>query len=117
LRKNIAGRCLQGYLWFDSKSITKVFNTVDWSFLLEVFKKMGYGARLLACIYAILSTASTSVLLNGTPGTRVANRRGLRQRDPLSPIFSLLVMEVLHFALEKATQQGHLVPLAAFGLR
>jgi hypothetical protein len=67
---------------------------------------------------ALLSTAPTHVLLNGTPGTRMANRHGLRQGDPpLSPQLFILVMEVLHFALEKATQQGHLAPLAASGLR
>jgi hypothetical protein len=64
--------------------ITKAFDTVDWSFLLEVLRKMRFGARLLECIYALLSTASTSVLLNGSPRTRVANRRGLRQGDPLA---------------------------------
>jgi hypothetical protein len=47
--------------------ITKFFNTVDWSFLLEVLRKMGFGARLLPCIYALLSTASTHVLMNGSP--------------------------------------------------
>jgi hypothetical protein len=78
---------------------------------------MGFGARLLACICALLSTTSTRVLLNGTLGTRVPNRRGLRQGDPLSPQLFILVMEVLYFALEKATQQGHLAPLAASGLR
>jgi mannosylglycoprotein endo-beta-mannosidase len=59
-------------------NITKAFNMVDWSFMLEVLRKMIFGARLLKCIYALLSTASTCVLLNGSPRTRVANRRGLR---------------------------------------
>jgi hypothetical protein len=69
--------------------ITKAFDTVDWSFLLEILKKMGFSTRLLACICALLSTAPTRVLLNGTPGTRMANRHGLRQGDPLSlPSFS-----------------------------
>jgi hypothetical protein len=43
------------------------FDTVDWSFLLEVLRKMGFRARLLACIYALLSTASTRVLLIRSP--------------------------------------------------
>jgi hypothetical protein len=35
---------------------------------------------------------------------------------PLSPQLFILVMEALHFALEKATQLGHLAPLADTGL-
>jgi mannosylglycoprotein endo-beta-mannosidase len=98
-------------------NITKAFDTVDWSFLLEVLRNMGFGERLLACICALLSTASTRVLLNGSPGARITNRRGLRQGDPLSPQLFILVMEVLHYALEKATQEGHLAHLAVSGLR
>jgi hypothetical protein len=96
--------------------ITKAFDTVDWSFLLEVLRKMGFGHRILACICALLLTASTRVLLNGSPGSRVANRCGLRQGDPLSPQLFILVMEVLHHMLEKATQAGQLAPLAGTGL-
>jgi hypothetical protein len=90
--------------------ITKAFDTVDWSFLLEVLRKMGFGERLLACICALLSTASTRVLLNGSPRARVPNRCGLRQRDHLSHQLFILVMEVLHYALEKATKRGTLPP-------
>jgi hypothetical protein len=97
--------------------ITKAFDTVNWSFLLEVLRKMGFGDRLLACICALLSTASTRVLLNGSPRARVANRRGLRQGDPLSPQLFILIMEVLHFMLERATQEGQLAPLVDTGLR
>jgi hypothetical protein len=58
--------------------ITKAFDTVDWSFLLEVLRKMGFGERLLACICALLLTTSTHVLLDGSPGACVPNRHGLR---------------------------------------
>jgi hypothetical protein len=88
--------------------ITKAFDTLDWSFLLEVLRKMGFGARLLACICTLLSTASTRVLLNGSPGARLANKRGLRQWDPIYPQFFILVMEVLHFTLEKGPPAAHL---------
>ncbi|KAM0836416.1 hypothetical protein ACQ4PT_062357 [Festuca glaucescens] len=97
--------------------ITKAFDTVEWSFLIEVLRRLGFGERVLACICALLSTASTRVLLNGTPGSRIANRRGLRQGDPLSPQLFILIMEILHLMIEKASSEGLLTPLAASGLR
>ena len=72
---------------------------------------------LLATICALLSSASTKVLLNGHPGGKIFNRRGLRQGDPLSPQLFILVMEVLHLLIERATACGLLTPLAEMGLR
>jgi hypothetical protein len=96
--------------------ITKAFDTVEWPFLIEVLRRLGFGERILSCICALLSTASTRVLLNGCPGSRIANRRGLRQGDPLSQLF-ILIMEVLHLMIEKASAVGLLAPLASSGLR
>ncbi|KAM0911172.1 hypothetical protein ACQ4PT_013675 [Festuca glaucescens] len=97
--------------------ITKAFDMVDWSFLIDVLRKLGFGERLLACFCALLSTASTRVLLNGTPGSRIANRRGLRQGDPLSLQLFILLMEVLHLMIQKASSEGLLTPLTPTGLR
>ena len=97
--------------------ITKAFDTVSWAFLLEVLRKMGFGDLLLATICALLSSASTRVLLNGHPGGKIFNRRGLRQGDPLSPQLFILIMEVLHLLIERATACGLLSPLADTGLR
>jgi hypothetical protein len=46
-------------------------------------------------VSALLSSASTKVLLNGVPGDRVCHAHSLRQGDPLSLMLFLLVMEVL----------------------
>jgi hypothetical protein len=97
--------------------ITKAFDTVDWALLLEVLRKIGFGERVLTVICALLSTATTRVLLNGTPGARIANRRGLRQGDPLSPQLFVLIMEILHLMIQKAADERLLTPLAQIGLR
>ncbi|XP_010229472.1 uncharacterized protein LOC104581962 [Brachypodium distachyon] len=89
--------------------ITKAFNTVDWAFFLEVLERRGFGPRFRAWICGLLSTATTRVLLNGILGDSIVHRRGLWQGDPLSPMFFILVMDVLHSMLEKAAEVGLLV--------
>jgi hypothetical protein len=65
--------------------ITKAFDTVDWAFLLEVLKKLGFGHKWITMVCGLLGSASTRVVVNGAAGGLIYNRRGLRQGDPLSP--------------------------------
>jgi hypothetical protein len=58
--------------------ITKAFDTVSWAFLLELLEHMGFSRRWRDWISALLSTASTKILLNGRPGSRIYHARGLR---------------------------------------
>jgi hypothetical protein len=62
--------------------IAKAFDTVDWTFLLAILKHMGFSRRWLDWISLMLSTASTKVVVNGSPGRRICHARGLRQGDP-----------------------------------
>ena len=58
--------------------ISKAFDSVSWSFLLEVMSKVGFGQRWWDLICLILSTSSTQVLVNGEPGGTIYHHRGLR---------------------------------------
>lgn len=91
--------------------IAKAFDTVAWTFLLEVLQHMGFGQRWRNWISAVLSTASTKILLNGRPGRRICHARGLRQGDPLSPMLFVIVMEVLNHFLHWVEQRGYLTPV------
>lgn len=43
----------------------------------------------------IMRTRTSSVLLNGVPGKVFQCKRGVRQRDPLSPLLFVLVANIL----------------------
>jgi hypothetical protein len=91
--------------------IAKAFDTVSWTFLLDVLRHMGFGQRWRDWISAILSTSSTKILLNGRPGRRICHARGLRQGDPLSLMLFVLVMEVLNRFLHWVKERQLLSPL------
>ncbi|WVZ89347.1 hypothetical protein U9M48_035768 [Paspalum notatum var. saurae] len=92
--------------------ISKAFDSVSWPFLIEVLRQLGFGQRWCNLMCLLLSTSSTRILVNGTPGELVLHRRGLRQGDPLSPMLFILVMEVLNALVLKASRQNLLQPLA-----
>jgi hypothetical protein len=91
--------------------IAKAFDSLDWTFLLDVLKQLGFSRRWLNWISLILSTASTKIILNSSPGRRICHVRGLRQGDPLSPLLFVLAMEALNALIKKAVSIRVLEPL------
>lgn len=72
--------------------ISKAFNLVSWSFLLDMLQHLGFDRNWCNLISLLLSTSSTRILVNGEPGEYIS----LRQGDPLSPMLFILVMEALN---------------------
>jgi hypothetical protein len=50
--------------------ISKAFDSLAWSFLLEILLKLGFSTRWCNWISVLLSTASSRILLNGVLGHR-----------------------------------------------
>jgi hypothetical protein len=88
--------------------IAKAFDNLRWDFLLEVLHHMGFGTRWCSWVSILLSTASTSVLLNGSRGSWFKHFTGLRQGNPLSPMLFILAMEPPQKMFDLATREGGL---------
>lgn len=89
----------------------KAFDSIAWPFLIEVLLHIGFPRRWVNWITILLSSASTKVLVNGKAGRRIAHARGLRQRDPISPMLFVIVMEALNSLFTEADRRLVLTPL------
>ena len=86
--------------------IEKTYDNVDWSFLLTTMQKMGFGEKWIGWIKWCISTASFSVLVNGTSTGFFQSSRGLTQGDPLSPYLFVIAMGVFSSFLKRVVDGG-----------
>ena len=82
-------------------NIAKVYDHICWDFILMVLEKMGFRSRWLQWIKWCISTATFSVLVNGSPVGFFRSIRGLRQGDPLSPYLFVIDMEVFSWLIHR----------------
>lgn len=86
--------------------IKKAFDTIDWSFLLNVLKAFGFGDQFCSWIEVILKSAKVSFFVNGKPVGFLSCKRGVRQGDPLSPLLFYLAKEVLRRGISALVSSG-----------
>jgi hypothetical protein len=50
---------------------TKAFDTIEHMIILQMMQQLGFNAKWIGWVKQILSTSTTSVLLNGVPGKNI----------------------------------------------
>jgi hypothetical protein len=84
----------------------KAFDMIEHDAILQMLGHYGFDERFIGWISSILSTGTSSVLLNGVPGKTFHCRRGLRQRDPLSSLLYVATADLLKSVINKACQMN-----------
>jgi hypothetical protein len=91
----------------------KAFDKVEHEVIIRVMRLKGFPERCIKWVNDILSSGTSSLLLNGVPGKVFHCRRGIRQGDPLSPLLFVLAADLLQSLINKAKDMGLLrVPYA-----
>lgn len=70
--------------------IKKAFDTMDWSFILQVLQSFGFNDIFYNWVKVILHSAKLSISVNGHAVGYFSCKRGVRQGDPLSPLLFCL---------------------------
>nr|GEZ86872.1 arginine repressor C-terminal-like domain-containing protein [Tanacetum cinerariifolium]GEZ86880.1 arginine repressor C-terminal-like domain-containing protein [Tanacetum cinerariifolium]GEZ87626.1 arginine repressor C-terminal-like domain-containing protein [Tanacetum cinerariifolium] len=68
--------------------------------------QMGFGVKWRKWIYACLSSASVSILINSSPPKEFPMKRSLRQSDPLSSFLFLIVAENMQVMITDSCNKG-----------
>ena len=88
--------------------LEKAYDHVNWDFLIYLLRRCGFSEKWRHWIYFCVSSVRFSILVNGSPCGFFPSSRDIRQRDPLSPMLFVIVMEAFSRSIVKANGVGML---------
>jgi hypothetical protein len=92
--------------------MSKVYDRVEWNFLEEVMRRMGFANRWISLTMTCVRTVTYSMLINGQPYGKITSTLGLRQGDLRSPYFFISCAKGLSTTLNREDREGKITRLA-----
>lgn len=86
--------------------MVKAFDRVNWAHLEYMLHRFQFPANLIQILMKFVSTTSIAIKYNGGRTPYFKPSRGLRQKDPLSPLLFVLCMESLYAIINRDSIQG-----------
>lgn len=93
--------CAEQYIAIKT-DINKAYDRVEWNFLEEVMRKMGFSDIWIRWIMVCVRSVTFSIIINDSDYGSIQPSREIRQGDPLSPYLFLLCAETLSQMLYQA---------------
>ncbi|GKU93781.1 hypothetical protein SLEP1_g7347 [Rubroshorea leprosula] len=84
----------------------KAYDSVNWKFLDSMMSKFGFRPKWRSWIRECISSATVSILVNGSPTKEFQMEKGLRQGDPLAPFIFLMIVEAPNGLMLKAAEEN-----------
>jgi len=81
-------------------NLKKAFDSIYWNFLKDLLERLQFPPIFIRWTTMCFTTVSFTINLNGGTIGHFQGGRGLRQGDPLSPLFFVLTMEYFSRALQ-----------------
>jgi hypothetical protein len=74
---------------------TKAFDSLEWNFMLHTLKHFGFNESFINWVKTLYTDIQTCVMNNGWVSEMFKNKRGIRQKCPLSALLFVLSVEIM----------------------
>lgn len=85
---------------------TKAFDTIQHSAIIMILRAKVFNEKWISWIRSLLTSGSSSVLLNGVPGNHFKCNSDVRQGDPMSPLLFVLAAHLLQSVVNDMCSKG-----------
>ncbi|KAL0534487.1 hypothetical protein IC582_028778 [Cucumis melo] len=84
--------------------LQKAYDSINWDFLFGLLIAISTPLKFVSWIKACMTSPMFSIMINGSLEGFFHGRKGVRQGNPLSPFFFVMVMDVFSRMLNKPPQ-------------